>query len=166
MNEAELYLSGMSITEISNKTGIPLSTIRFRLKKKNILRSRVDAIRLASSQGRLGKGLLGKKRVFTKEWKENISKSRAGVGKGFSLKPSGYIEITMGENKGRPAHAVIMEKIIGRKLMPNECVHHIDHNRSNNSPENLQLMTRESHARHHALENIKNRKRDSKGRLK
>ncbi|KLN96228.1 hypothetical protein VK86_11345 [Moellerella wisconsensis] len=72
----------------------------------------------------------------------------------------------MGENKGRSAHVVIMEKIIGRKLIPNECVHHIDRNRSNNSPENLQLMTRESHARHHALENIKNRKRDHNGRLK
>lgn len=83
---------------------------------------------MASSQGKLGKRLLGKKRIFTKEWKENISKGRSGIGKGFSLKPSGYIEITMGENKGRLAHVVIMEKIIGRKLMPNECVHHIDHN--------------------------------------
>ena len=50
----------------------------------------------------------------------------------MSLKPSGYIEITMGENKGRGQHIVLMEESIGRKLFIDECVHHIDNDKSNN----------------------------------
>lgn len=42
-------------------------------------------------------------------------------------------------------HRVIMEKHLGRKLKPDECVHHIDGNPSNNSIENLQLTTKGSH---------------------
>ena len=166
MDEYEMYSSGMSIPEVSNKTGIALSTLRFRFKNAKILRSRIDGIRSAAKRGRLGSGLRGKKRAFTKEWKENISKSKKGIGTGISLKPSGYIEITMGENKGRGQHSVIMEEVLGRKLSSKECVHHIDHNRSNNNAENLQLMTRSEHAKLHALENIKSRERQPNGKLK
>ena len=166
MDEYEMYSSGMSIPEVSDKTGIALSTLRFRFKNAGILRSRIDGIRSASERGRLGSGLRGKKRIFTKKWKENISKSKKGIGVGVSLKPNGYIVITMGENKGRSQHSVIMEEHLGRKIFSKECVHHIDHNRSNNNIANLQLMTRSEHAKLHALENIKNRKRQSNGRLK
>jgi hypothetical protein len=164
MNEIELYLSGLSIPEVSEKTGIPKSTIRFRLKKLCLLRSRADGIKIAAKNGKLSH-LKGKKRSFSDEWKKNISRSKIGKGKGFSKKPNGYIEITMGENKGRLHHVVVMEKIIGRSLMANECVHHKDENKSNNDPSNLELMTRSEHSRHHALENINHRKRDSAGRL-
>lgn len=166
MNEYELYLSGLSIPKVSQKTNIPRSTLRFRLKRAGILRKRSDAIRLASKNGELGSGNRGKKRVFTDEWRMNISKSRKGKGNGVSLKPNGYVEITMGENKGRSQHAAIIEQEIGRKLFTNECVHHIDGNRSNNNIDNLRLMTRSEHARLHAKENIKHRIRDQKGRLK
>lgn len=43
-------------------------------------------------------------------------------------------------------HRLIMEKIVGRELTANEVVHHVDENRLNNSPENLQLLTRAEHA--------------------
>lgn len=161
-----MYLSGMSIPDVSSKTNIPMSTLRFRFKKLGILRGRSDSIALAAKQGKLGGGNRGKKITFTDEWRDNISKSKTGVGVGYSVKPSGYIEITMGENKGRLQHVVLMEAVIGRKLFSNECVHHIDHNKQNNSIENLQLMTRAEHSRLHALENNTNRSRDEKGRYK
>jgi hypothetical protein len=34
-------------------------------------------------------------------------------------------------------HRAIMEEKLGRKLLPEERVHHLDHNKKNNSPENL-----------------------------
>lgn len=164
MNEYELYESGMSITEVSIETGIALSTLRFRFKKAGILRSRADGVRVAAKKGKLGSGLRGRSREFTQKWKDNISKGKKGKGAGKSLKPNGYIEITMGENKGRLEHAVVMEEYIGRKLTQDECVHHIDHCKTNNDISNLQLMTKSEHSKLHALERNKKRKRDDKGR--
>ena len=161
MTEEELYLSGMSVPEVHEETGTPLSTLRYRFKKLGILRTRADAVKNSVKRGRHYSPTKGKTRVLTQEWKDNISKGKTGKGKGYSLKPNGYLEITMGENKGRSVHTVAMEKEIGRKLYRDEVVHHIDHNRSNNVISNLQLMTRKEHARLHALE--QKRDRNEKG---
>lgn len=166
MDIVEMYKKGMSTVEISNETGIHRSTVRNRIFKAGVLRSRKDGVVNARDKGLLGSGFRGKKRIFTQEHKDNISKSKIGIGKGYSLKPNGYYEITMGENKGRSLHIVIMEKHIGRRLYANECVHHIDHNKTNNDISNLVVMTRSDHNRLHAKENIDNIKRDEKGRFK
>ena len=49
-------------------------------------------------------------------------------------------------------HILVMCEHLGRKLKPNECVHHIDRDKTNNKLENLQLMTLESHVRLHLQE--------------
>ena len=49
-------------------------------------------------------------------------------------------------------HRFIMEKIIGRKLEKNECVHHKDGNKLNNSIDNLELCTRSEHLKKHYKE--------------
>ena len=69
----------------------------------------------------------------------------------------------MGEFKGRLQHVVIIEQKIGRKLYSDECVHHIDHNKSNNDISNLVLMKRSEHSRLHARENSDSRTRDLLG---
>lgn len=48
------------------------------------------------------------------------------------------------------AHIVVMEMKLGRLLIEKEIVHHKDSNKSNNSPENLELTTQSSHAKGHA----------------
>lgn len=46
-------------------------------------------------------------------------------------------------------HRFIMEQKLGRKLGKNECVHHIDGNKLNNSIDNLEVCTREEHLKKH-----------------
>ena len=41
-------------------------------------------------------------------------------------------------------HRLVMEKKLGRYLLPSEVVHHIDDNKQNNDPENLELFSRNS----------------------
>lgn len=43
-------------------------------------------------------------------------------------------------------HRLIAEGIIGRYLKPYEDVHHIDGDKNNNSPENLQIILHSEHA--------------------
>lgn len=43
-------------------------------------------------------------------------------------------------------HRNIMEKKLGRKLHKGEIVHHKDHNKKNNDPDNLEVMTQGQHA--------------------
>lgn len=64
----------------------------------------------------------------------------------------GYIK----EN-GRHQHRVVMERKLGRKLRKGEIVHHIDHNKKNNHPSNLAVMTQAEHARSHMEQRIKNK---------
>jgi hypothetical protein len=150
-----LYISGKSIPEVSAITGVPKSTIRFQLKKAGALRTRADGVRIAAKAGKLCH-LKGRARPpFSAEWRKNISKAKLKWAEthalGFSKKPSGYIEITRGNNKGKTQHVIIMQDRIGRNLMPDEVVHHIDGNRANNAADNLALMTRSGHSRHHRM---------------
>ena len=165
MNEINLYVDGLSIPEISDKTNIPRSTIYFRLKKAGVLRSKSEGMKLARAKGRFPNKKGISRKPFSQEWKNNISKAKRGVGLGYSIKPNGYKEITMGPNKGRLVHVVKVEKKIKRKLYQNECVHHIDKDKLNNDIDNLKLMTKSEHCRIHALDKIQNVKRDDKGRF-
>lgn len=49
-------------------------------------------------------------------------------------------------------HIYVMCEHIGRTLEHNECVHHIDRDRSNNNLCNLMLLTNREHAKLHAIE--------------
>ncbi len=83
---------------------------------------------------------------MTLERKEHLSQSR----RKSSEERSSYEKY-----HGRHLHRVIMEHIIGRELLPTEVVHHIDGNKQNNSPENLQLFSSKAeHSRFHKLKSL------------
>jgi hypothetical protein len=166
--EIELYKKGMSLPDISKQLGIPQSTLRFRLKKIGILRSRAESVRLAALQGKLSSNK-GVKRHFTTQWKENISKGLLKWSeinaKKTRINRNGYVEYTTGKNVNRAVHVVLMEERIGRKLYHNECVHHKNHIKTDNSIDNLELMTKQAHSRLHAMEKITKLSRNQKGQF-
>lgn len=150
----EIYSSGKSIPDVAEAVNLPRSTVRYHLKKAGVLRTRSDGVRLAREK--LGSGLRGKSRTFTPEHCAAISKHRLAWAEehavGTTIKPNGYVVYTRGQNKGRSVHVVAMEQRLGRKILADEVVHHIDGDRSNNSIDNLALMTRAAHTRLHRRE--------------
>lgn len=67
---------------------------------------------------------------------------------GRSLTVNGYVTIIEEEGKNYE-HRIVVETIIGRKLKRNEYVHHIDHDTSNNSPDNLIVLSASDHTKLH-----------------
>ncbi len=49
-------------------------------------------------------------------------------------------------------HREILEQKLGRKLKPGEIAHHIDENKLNNDPSNVELKNRSNHAKIHVDE--------------
>lgn len=47
-------------------------------------------------------------------------------------------------------HRAVAEKMLGRKLRSDEVVHHLNHDKLDNRPENLQVMSRAEHVKAHA----------------
>lgn len=62
-----------------------------------------------------------------------------------SVKPTTYRKLF-----GRHEHRVIAEEQLGRTLRSDEHVHHKDHNRQNNAPDNLQVLPAREHLALHA----------------
>lgn len=46
-------------------------------------------------------------------------------------------------------HRLVMESVLGRLLTKDECIHHVNGNKTDNRPENLQVVTPSEHGRHH-----------------
>lgn len=157
----DYYINGMSIPDISDKTQIPLSTVRNKLISAGVvLRTRKQGIALALKSGKMRSRKGIKRGPMPIETRKKLSKSN-----GFRVNTNGYAEHTRGEHKGKHIHRTNMETHIGRKLYENEHVHHIDGNKLNNEIDNLMLLTNSQHARLHRMLDCHTRKRDKLGRF-
>ena len=79
---------------------------------------------------------------MTPETRKKLRENRLGTGEGK----------TYTKTYGRHTHRVVAEQMLGRPLAKDEIVHHIDGNKRNNAPENLQVMTRSEHSRLHMMQ--------------
>ncbi len=145
----------LSTTQIAALDGRSISTVRRELLRAGCdLRDRGDAMRLRvdviaeASRSRV-------REPYTVEQIERMRTAAhrrwAGKARGTRINSKGYVEFTSGPDVGRLQHDVIVEQRIGRRLRPDEIVHHRDECRSNNDPSNLELMTRGEHSRLHRL---------------
>ncbi|MBC7618754.1 MAG: HNH endonuclease [Candidatus Saccharibacteria bacterium] len=64
------------------------------------------------------------------------------------INEKGYRVFSLNGRK-RLEHRLVASVTIGRALLPGEDVHHIDGNKLNNLPENLQVFDKAAHTRHH-----------------
>lgn len=61
----------------------------------------------------------------------------------------GYQQIKVADGNWQYIHIIVAEKMLGRPLLSDECVHHIDFNKLNNAPENLSVMMSVEHLKLH-----------------
>lgn len=106
-----------------------------------------------------GGGWRGKKRYCSRrcEWEALKGPAFNAAIARMSAKHRGDMQRDRGnadtyrKRDGRHEHRFVAENMIGRKLLPGEIVHHRDHNKRNNDPANLAVMTRAQHMREHGM---------------
>lgn len=162
----KLYIEGKSLTEISNICRTAVSTVRLSLLRSGVtLRTTTEALALVAEK--LSRAQRGKKRTFSVLHKKNISLARkkSRKARGWRTSTNGYLQFTRGYFVGMDLHYLIAAMMLGRPLDDDEVVHHIDGNKVNNHPSNLEVLTKSEHARVHAIDRNKTRGRDGSGRF-
>lgn len=167
----EMYKSGLSSRDVAKAVGISFVHAARIVKKAGLTRDASTRVKMGLSKPEVREKMsIAARRPCPESVKEKL---RLKVGPkspfwkgGLTMSAGGYLVFTKskgnGENAGRALHSVIAEESAGRKVMPNEHVHHIDENKLNNHPDNLQIMTASEHARLHAIKNKLGKRSDAK----
>lgn len=84
------------------------------------------------------------------EWNKTLTGKKSSRWKGGVTKMNGgYLYKLIGDNRYEAVHRLVAEKKIGRKLREGEIIHHINENKLDNRPSNLEIVDRATHQRIH-----------------
>ena len=128
----DLYAQGFTQREIGERYGVSQKSV-WRFMKNNGIKARVA-------------------------YKRDQRGEKNDYWRGGCVRSEGYIfRVALGHPKAKKCgnyvreHVLVAETALGRLLRDDEVVHHIDGDKSNNSPENLAVMTRAEHSHYHAM---------------
>lgn len=88
----------------------------------------------------------------------NRGSNHANFKNGTKSRPDGYLRNSQTDQY---IHREVMEAHLGRKLLPEEHVHHIDEDKANNDISNLEIVSNSQHRKIHS----RTCKRDRRGRF-
>jgi hypothetical protein len=103
----------------------------------------------------------GTVRVTTYRYAKHVGICRSCIGKfrtvrGKFIDRDGYVRLSGMQGHPRAnargqvyEHIVVMEQVLGRRITPTEHVHHKNHIKHDNRPENLEVLPAVEHHRHH-----------------
>jgi len=135
-----------------------------KLRTLNLGKRASEETRKKLSEAHMGnKNMLGKK--HSAETRAKMSQQRRGKWTGAEsplwkggrfLDKDGYLKVYRPSHPAADVrgyvleHRLAMEEMLGRRLLPEEVVHHEDGNRTNNARENLNLFpTQKEHRNYH-----------------
>jgi transposase-like protein len=141
---------GRTTVEIARELGVDANTVLHHMRKAGITpRPRRDRMVRVWSDERFRQRMVGNR---SSSWNGGLTKN------------NGYLQVHIPDHPEADArgyvfqHRLVMEQMVGRSLRPEERVHHKNHVKTDNRPENLDLFAGDrEHAEHHALEQRVNR---------
>lgn len=152
----ELYQQGATSREVAERFGLSCNAVCARLRKAGVpIRPRGESLSLAIARGR--------RRTF--DGRDN-PKYRAREITGV-VRTDGYRGLIIPGHPMADANGMVLEhrKIVadwlGRPLLSEEVVHHRNHDRTDNSLVNLQVMSQSEHARAHGFGAVRGKKADA-----